>query len=104
MTREVKRYQVLAVCTHPSASITYRTENVESCDGEYVLYSDYAALKAKLSAVQAGADRLVEALNELRSCSRAKIGMEDDFACADKQMRDALANVKDAPLSERRSS
>ncbi len=35
--------------------------------------------------------RLVEALNELRSCSRAKIGKDDDFACADKQMRDALA-------------
>ena len=34
---------------------------------------------------------LVEALNELRSCSQAKIGMEEDFACADKQMRDALA-------------
>ena len=59
---EVKRYQVLAVCTHPASAVLYRTENVESCDGEYVLYSDYAALQAKLSAVQAGADRLREAV------------------------------------------
>lgn len=47
-------------------------------------------LRLKLDALKAKADGLAEALNELRSCSRAKIGMEDDFACADKQMRDAL--------------
>ena len=45
---------------------------------------------------------LVDALNELRNCSRAKIGMEDDFACADKQMRDALApNSPEIPDSSR---
>ncbi len=80
---EVKRYVFGISRTEPGDRLTAGTV--------YVDEADYAALQSKLSTVQAGADRLREALAELRSCSRAKIGMEDDFACADKQMRDALA-------------
>ena len=71
---EVKTYQ----CMIPS------NEPYRHLQATVVVYSDYASLESKAS-------RLREALAELRSCSRAKIGMEDDFAYAVVQMRDAIA-------------
>ncbi len=57
-----------------------------------------ASLEARVAALEAERVRLRDALTELRSCSRAKIGMEDDFACADAQMRQALHPTSEAEL------
>ena len=57
---EVQRYQVL-----PGSQYSGTMDQIPSCDGEYVLYSDYADLQAKLSAVQAVADSLAEAAKHL---------------------------------------
>ena len=63
-------------------------------DAQVQAICDLAIAGLDRTAIPVEANRealLVEVLNELRSCSRAKIGKDDDFACADKQMRDALA-------------
>jgi hypothetical protein len=63
---------------------------------KFIRESDYATLEARIAALEVDNGRLREALTELRSCSRAKIGMEDDFACADAQMRQALNPTSEA--------
>ena len=65
-------------------------------DTRQMLDRIYAELEAIIIGIQdqAEVERLRDALAELRTCSRAKIGMEDDFACADAQMRAALARAE----------
>jgi hypothetical protein len=57
---EVQRYQVL-----PGSQYSGTMDQIPSCDGEYVLYSDYAALESQHAALKEKAEKADKKVKEL---------------------------------------